>query len=124
MAGIANPLEELSLEDLRRRTSVKWRTYPEDVLPLWVAEMDVRLAEPIAAALVQAIERGDTGYPSGRGLAEAYAGFAARRWGWAGVDPANTALAPDVMLGIVEVIRLLTSPGDTVVVSAPVYPPF
>jgi cystathionine beta-lyase len=34
------------------------------------------------------------------------------------------ALVPDVMLGIVEVLRLLTARGDTVVVSSPVYPPF
>ena len=52
---MANPLSALSLEQLRRRTSMKWRRYAADVLPLWVAEMDVPLAEPIVEALERAI---------------------------------------------------------------------
>jgi cysteine-S-conjugate beta-lyase len=120
----ANPLEQLTLEDLRARTSMKWRAHPADVLPLWVAEMDVVLAEPVADALRSAVDRGDTGYPIGSAYAEALADFADRRWGWSGVAVGRTAIVPDVMLGIVEVLRLITGPGDTVVVSAPVYPPF
>ncbi|MEU0489274.1 aminotransferase class I/II-fold pyridoxal phosphate-dependent enzyme [Nocardiopsis sp. NPDC006139] len=124
-ADVPNPLEQPTVEDLRRRTSMKWRTYPEDVLPLWVAEMDVPLAEPVARALHRAVELGDTGYPvGGRAYAEALAGFAQRRWGWKGPEVEHTALVPDVMLGIVEVLRLVTGPGDTVVVNPPVYPPF
>lgn len=120
-----NPLEQLTIEQLRRRTSIKWRLHPADVLPLWVAEMDVPLAAPISAALHAAVDRGDTGYPGGaRGYAEALAGFAARRWAWDDLAVERTAIAPDVMLGIVEVLRLVTAPGDTVVVNAPVYPPF
>jgi cystathionine beta-lyase len=42
---------DLSVDELRRRRSVKWRLKDPDVLPLWVAEMDVRLAEPIRVAL-------------------------------------------------------------------------
>ncbi|MBM7365728.1 MalY/PatB family protein [Gordonia hydrophobica] len=122
---IPNPLEQLAIDDLRQRTSMKWRAHPGDVLPLWVAEMDVPLAEPITAALTEAVGRGDTGY-SGRGVdyAEALAGFAARRWGWDGLEVGRTAIVPDVMMGIVEVLKLVTEPGDTVVVNAPVYPPF
>jgi bifunctional pyridoxal-dependent enzyme with beta-cystathionase and maltose regulon repressor activities len=33
----------VSLETLRERQSAKWRVYPEDVLPAWVAEMDIPL---------------------------------------------------------------------------------
>jgi cysteine-S-conjugate beta-lyase len=120
-----NPLEQPTLDQLRQRTSIKWRMHPADVLPLWVAEMDVHLAEPIRVALHTAVDRGDTGYPGGgRAYAEALAGFASRRWGWDGLDVDRTAIVPDVMLGIVEVLRLVTDPGDTVVVNAPVYPPF
>lgn len=122
--SVANPLEQLTLQDLRQRTSSKWRTHPGDVLPLWVAEMDVLLAEPVAEALREAIARGDTGYTTGTEYAEALAGFADRRWGWSGLEVRRTAIVPDVMLGIVEVLRLITSHGDTVVVSAPFYPPF
>lgn len=119
-----DPLVQLSLEQLRRRSSMKWRTYPSDVIPLWVAEMDVPLAPPIAEALRGAIDLGDTGYAYGTGYAEALAEFAARRWGWNDLRVEHTAMVPDVMLGIVEVMRLITEPGDAVVVCPPVYPPF
>ena len=71
----------LSLEQLRRRTSMKWRGYPPDVLPLRVAEMDVPLADPIVRAVEHALAIGDTGYPQGTAYAEAVADFAAARWG-------------------------------------------
>jgi cystathionine beta-lyase len=120
---VLNPLEQLTVEQLRQRTSMKWRMHPDDVLPLWVAEMDVPLAPPVAQALRRAIDLGDTGYARARPYREAFSGFAARRWAW---DAAalRSAIVPDVMLGIVEVLRLVTEPGDTVVVSSPVYPPF
>ncbi|MCF6508781.1 pyridoxal phosphate-dependent aminotransferase [Blastococcus sp. MG754426] len=119
-----NPFLQVTLPELRRRTSAKWRTHPPDVLPLWVAEMDVLLAPPIREALHHAVEAGDTGYPAGQEYPEAVAAFAADRWGWTGLDPARTALVPDVMTGIVEVLRLVTGPGDVVVVTPPVYAPF
>ena len=121
---LPDPLEQLTLAELRRRTSTKWREHPPDVLPLWVAEMDVPLAEPVRQVLHDAVARGDTGYPAGTGYAEALAAFAAARWGWDDLGVARTALVPDVMLGIVEALRLVTSPGDEVVVNCPVYPPF
>ncbi|QLQ35774.1 MalY/PatB family protein [Micromonospora robiginosa] len=119
-----NPLTRLTLEQLRLRTSVKWRLHPPDVLPLWVAEQDVPLAPPVADALRRAVDLGDTGYPHGTGYAEAVGGFAARRWGWADFPVGRSALVPDVMMGVVEVLRLVTDPGDAVVVCPPVYPPF
>ena len=120
---MANPLEQLSLAQLRKRTSVKWLRYPTDVLPLWVAEMDVPVAEPIARALKDAIDLGDTGYPQGTMYAEGVADFAAARWGWQ-LPIERTAIVPDVMLGIVEILKLVTGPGDAVVINSPVYTPF
>jgi cysteine-S-conjugate beta-lyase len=124
MTGEPNPLRALTLDHLRRRTSMKWRTYPADVLPLWVAEMDVPLAAPVVRAVTEAMELGDTGYPAGTAYAEALAGFAGRRWQWDGLDVRRTAVVPDVMLGVVEMLKLVTGPGDPVVVNPPVYPPF
>lgn len=103
---------------------MKWRTYPADVLPLWVAEMDVPLAEPIVRAVTEALALGDTGYPVGTAYAEALAAFAAERWGWDGLEVERTAIVPDLMLGVVEMLKLVTGPGDPVVVNPPVYPPF
>lgn len=119
-----NPLEELTLEQLRLRTSMKWRAHPADVLPLWVAEMDVNLPPTVAEALRRAVDNGDTGYPCGTALAEAVSAFAARHWDWDDLEVGRTALVPDVMLGIVEVLRLVTDRGDAVVVNPPVYAPF
>ncbi|MFI8192576.1 MalY/PatB family protein [Streptomyces sp. NPDC085946] len=123
-SGEPGPLRALTLDRLRLRTSQKWRAYPEDVLPLWVAEMDVPLAEPVVRAVTDALALGDTGYAAGTAYAEALAGFASGRWGWDGLAVGRTALVPDVMLGVVEMLRLVTGPGDPVVVNPPVYPPF
>ncbi|MEU0007839.1 MalY/PatB family protein [Streptomyces sp. NPDC006314] len=122
--GEPDPLRALDLARLRRRTSLKWRTYPEDVLPLWVAEMDVPLAEPVIRAVTDALALGDTGYPVGTAYAEALAAFGAERWDWHGIAVERTAIVPDVMLGVVEMLKLVTGPGDPVIVNSPVYPPF
>ncbi|MFB7656880.1 MULTISPECIES: MalY/PatB family protein [unclassified Streptomyces] len=122
--GDPNPLHALTLDQLRRRTSMKRRTHPADVLPLWVAEMDVPLAPAVVRAVNEAMELGDTGYPAGTAYAEALADFAGKRWGWDGLAVERTAIVPDVMLGVVEMLRLVTGPGDPVILNPPVYPPF
>jgi cystathionine beta-lyase len=118
-----HPYDQITLEELRRRRSEKWRTYPPDVLPVWVAEMDFPLAAPIREALLDMVDRSDTGYPAVDGLPEAYARFAARRWGHA-VDPGRILGLPDVMQGICAVLRVVSARGDEVVVHTPAYPPF
>jgi cystathionine beta-lyase len=120
---MTNPLDQLTEAALRRRTSAKWNVYPPDVLPLWVAEMDVPLAEPVLHALTGALRLGDTGYTAGTAYAEALRDFAAERWGWS-VAVERTATVPDVMRGVVEMISLVTAGGDAVIVNPPVYPPF
>src|SRR5450432_893532 len=112
-----------SLPSLQRRTSHKWRTYPADVLPAFVAEMDYDLAEPIKASVVAAVTASDTGYAHIGRLGEVYAAFAAARLGWS-PDPARIFAIPDVMTGVAEMITALTPPGSGVVISPPVYPPF
>ncbi|SCK40201.1 cystathione beta-lyase [Streptomyces sp. WMMB 322] len=120
---MSNPLRQCSREELSRRTSAKWRVHPADVLPMWIAEMDVPLAPPVADALHAAVDAGDTGYAMGEPYREALDGFAERHWGWR-VPPERAAIVPDVMAGVVEVLKLITEPGDAVVVNSPVYPPF
>jgi cystathionine beta-lyase len=112
------------LEKLRMRTSMKWRAFPDDVLPLFVAETDYPLAPPIADVLAAAIRNSDTGYaPPTSELPEAFAAFAAARWGWA-VDPAQVWTTTDVGVAIVETLRRVTKPGEGVIVNPPVYFPF
>lgn len=117
-------LWELTLEQLRERTSEKWRAYPADVLPVFVAEMDVPLAEPVVEAITTAAARGDTGYPNGVAYAEALAGFARARWGWDDIAVERTSMVPDVMRGILELLDVLSDRADAVVVNCPVYSPF
>lgn len=117
-------VKALPLAELRERTSEKWREYPADVLPLFVAETDFPLAPAITAALQRAVEIGDTGYMASRTpLAQAFSDFASRRYGWE-PDPARIRSTADVSMGIVEILRRVTQPGERVVVTPPVYPPF
>jgi cysteine-S-conjugate beta-lyase len=120
----ATPLRALPLDELRQRTSTKWRRYPDDVLPLFVAELDYPLAPPITEVLTRAIQLGDTGYtPPDPGIREAFVQFAERRWGWS-IEPSHVGWTGDVMMGVVELLRATITPGDRVVVTPPVYPPF
>lgn len=134
-----NPLRSLTLAQLRQRASMKWQTYPPDVLPLWVAEMDVPLAEPVVRAVMDAVTLGDTGYPagtaysealtdfgsaSGTAYADALSRFAHSRWNWDNFAVERTMVVPDVMLGVTEVLKAITGYGDAVVINCPVYPPF
>ncbi len=109
---------------LRQRSSMKWRAFPEDVLPLFVAETDYPLAPPIQDALTAAIRNSDTGYaPPTSELPDAFTAFAAARWGWT-VDPAQVWTTTDVGVAIVETLRRVTKPGDGVIINPPVYFPF
>jgi cysteine-S-conjugate beta-lyase len=112
-----------SVPGLRRRTGFKWATYPADVLPAFVAEMDFDLAEPVRRAVIDAMAGSDCGYAHPGRLGEAFAEFAAARLGWL-PDPALIYPIPDVMTGLAEVVAAVTPPGSGIVINPPVYPPF
>jgi cystathionine beta-lyase len=114
-----------AIEVLRQRSCEKWQAHPDSVLPMFVAEMDYPLAPAIREALHAAIDRGDTGYvhAGDTSAGEAFASFATERWGWT-PSPARMRLTTDVSVVIVESLRALTKPGDGVIITPPVYPPF
>ncbi len=114
---------DLTLDELRQRRSAKWQYKDPDVLPLWVAEMDVRVAPPIRTALERLVAGSDFGYVSWQGLPEAYAAFAKRNWGLA-TDPRRVVAVPDVMDGVFHLLLAGTDPGAKVVINPPVYEPF
>lgn len=116
-------LGDCRLELLRQRSSFKWRSFPGDVLPAFVAEMDFDIAEPIKDAVRAALDAGDTGYAHKGQLGEAYAEFAATRLGWS-PDPELVFAVPDVMTGIAETLLAITPPASGIVINPPVYPPF
>lgn len=112
------------LSRLRQRTSVKWQLFPHDVLPLFVAEMDYPSAPAILQTLQERVAASDLGYATRPDeLAVSFAGFAARRWGWR-LDPSRIRMTTDVSVTIVETLRRVIAPGDGVVITSPVYPPF
>lgn len=117
-------VEAEPLEILRRRTSVKWTEYPPEVLPLFVAEMDYPLAPNLSRVLHERIAASDSGYVGSPGeLPAAFADFAERRWGWRpGLGGIRTTT--DVSVAIVETLRQAIRPGEGVVITSPVYPPF
>jgi cystathionine beta-lyase len=116
-------LGSCSVDRLRRRKSFKWQTYPSDVLPAFVAEMDFDIAEPIAAAIRAALTISDCGYPHRGEFGDAFADFAGKRLRWS-VDPESVFPIPDVMTGIAEVVQAVTPPGSGIVINPPIYPPF
>jgi cystathionine beta-lyase len=113
------------LATLHARRSEKWTGHDDDVLAATIAEMDFPLAEPIADVLHAAIERSDLGYapPAPRRLRDAFAGFARRRLRWE-VDPEQITLVPDVMVGLVELCRVMAARDEAVAFVTPAYPPF
>ncbi|MEN8159155.1 MAG: hypothetical protein ABFS41_03675, partial [Myxococcota bacterium] len=127
--ALRNPparLERLSEPVLRQRTGEKWQEYPPDVLPLWVADMDYPVAEPIRRRLQRALDVGDTGYPlhpRPTRLPALFAERAERRYGWR-VEPRRVELMSEVVQGMYVAITQFSEPGDGVIVQTPIYPPF
>ena len=120
------PLVEIpSLDTLRRHRGRKWSSHPRDVLPAWIADMDMLPAPSIRFALRMAVEEGDLGYgPTAdrSGIGEGFAAWALHRWRWR-VEAAEVMVMPDVVSGLSNCVEALTSHGDGVLVQTPVYPP-
>lgn len=109
----------------RRNTlSFKWTTYPSDVIPMWVADMDFYAAPPIREALQARIAHGVFGYdfPTHR-HAEIIAAWLQRRFNWS-VDAQAIVFLPGVVSGFNLVLRAFAAVGDAAVMFTPVYPPF
>ena len=110
-----------NLAELHTHRSEKWRGFPQDVLPLPVAEMDFPVAEPIRAVLAEMVAHSDLGYlgpiPE---LGLGFKKFAAERWNWT-VDEKQVHVATDVGVAVVEILRVFTQPGDSILISSPVY---
>jgi cystathionine beta-lyase len=110
--------------DRRGTDSVKWQLYGDDVLPLWVADMDFRSAQPIIDALVERVQHGIFGYgtPS-EGLYETLLNRLATRHHW-NVSKEALVFLPGLVTGLNIVVRTIGEPGDGVTMTTPIYPPF
>lgn len=106
----------------RHTNSYKWDSATdEDVLPLWVADMDFRTAPPVVEALQKRVEHGIFGYtkvPSA--YYEAITNWFARRHGWQ-IDKDWIIYTSGVVPALSAIIKALTKPSDRVLVQTPVY---
>lgn len=109
----------------RRNTpSIKWQAYPEDVLPMWVADMDFRVPQPILDALQNVLEHGILGYDfPHQPLKAAVADRMKKLYGWQ-VAPEAVVTVPGLVTGFNIAARISTRPGDGILVQPPVYFPF
>lgn len=116
---------DVDLDALRRRRTVKWTLHGPDVLAAWVAEMDFAVAEPVRAAILEAVDREELGYAPADSpeLTAACAAFLDRRYDWA-VSPTRVFPVADVLVGIAGALERFSPPGCGVVVPTPAYPPF
>ena len=102
--------------------SYKWDSAVDtDVLPMWVADMDFRTAPVIIEALRQRVEHGIFGYTRvPDAYYEAVTGWFERRHGWQ-IRKEWMIYTSGVVPAISAVIKVLTEPGDKVLVQTPVY---
>jgi len=109
--------------DRRSTDSNKWRKFPADVLPLWVADMDFPSPPAVVRALHARVEHGFFGYLTEHNdLPEVVAERVAKRYGWR-INPEAVVTLPGVIAGFNQALRALTSPGDGMLIQTPVYPP-
>jgi len=109
----------------RRATdSVKWCLYDEDVLPMWVADMDFKAPQPVIEALRARVEHGVFGYPGE--MKELLQAIVERMWtlyGWE-IKTEDILLLPEVIVGFNLACHAVGQPGEGLLIQTPVYPPF
>ena len=119
-------IRDLTDDEARAASPLKWGMTEPGVIPAWVAEMDYAVAEPVTAAVRDAVDRGAMGYPpfelGGGELGEAYAGFAGRHYGQA-VDPLQVLPTVDVTAGVRLALDVLGEDRTPLVLPLPAYAP-
>lgn len=97
---------------------------PEDILPLWVADMDFQAPQGVIDRLKDAVEHGIFGYSEEpEGYFEALHSWYSRRFGWE-IDREWLIRTPGVVFAVSAAVRAFTNAGDSVLIQQPVYYPF
>ncbi|NDW01766.1 putative C-S lyase [Yangia sp. PrR002] len=116
-------MSTLTAPDRRGTDSNKWRRYPQDVLPLWVADMDFAADPRIAEAIRVRLDHGVLGY--GRATdaqREVLVQAMLRDHGWR-IEPEWLVFLPGVEGGFNMALSAFTTPGGGVMEELPVYAP-
>ncbi len=110
--------------DRRNSDSVKWGFYGDDVLPLWVADMDFTSPPEVMQALHERVSHGVFGYAAdSQILIELVVERMQRLYGWK-IDREDVLLLPGVISGFNLVCQAVTQPGESLLIQPPIYPPF
>lgn len=108
----------------RDSDSIKWNLFEDNVLPLWVADMDFSAPAPVIQAVKDRLDHGVFGYSFPQESTKAsICSWLDRRHGWQ-VTPEDVILYPGVVPAFNTVARSCTNPGDTVLIQTPAYHPF
>ena len=111
------------LIDRRSTESIKWNLYEEDVLPMWVADMDFLCPPQVLDALRRRVDHGIFGYPTEPlRLREVIVDRLQRRFNWT-IDPDWITYIPNVYVGFHLAAHAVTRPGDGVLLTPPIYHP-
>lgn len=95
-----------------------------DVIPLWVADMDFKTAQPIIDALKKKAEEGIWGYTSRPdSYFKAICSWQERRNGWT-IDPKLASWSLGVVPALAGIMQVFTKPGDKILIQTPVYSEF
>lgn len=110
--------------DRRKDGSIKWNRYSEEVIPLWVADMDFEVAEPIRAAFQRYVDTGIYGYAMPpASLTGTVIAWLKERYGWE-VQEEWIVWLPSVLSGLGTAARYVSTGPYAVMTSVPVYRPF
>ena len=115
--------------DRRNTDCIKWdfgmqRKGRDDLLPLWVADMDFRLPEEVIKDITDRVQHGVFGYTDpGDKYRNIVKKWYERRHGFT-FDGEDITVTPGVVYAIAIAIRAFTEPGDAVIIQQPVYYPF
>lgn len=103
---------------------LKLRYGKDDLIPLWVADMDFAIAEPIQAALAQRLKHPIFGYNYiSKDFDEAVKHWQKSQYGW-DTSASTVIMIPSLMTALAITILTLTEPSAKIVIQTPVYPPF
>ena len=96
----------------------------DDVIPMWVADMDFPVATPIVEALKRRAEHEFYGYT--KASTDVIQSVVDRMWNkyaWK-IKPEWVVFTPGVVPALNITVRMLTHPGDEIILQEPVYYPF
>lgn len=113
------------IHERRGTDSQKWQKYEgKDILPMWVADMDFKAPQPVLEALHERVDQGIFGYARPeRSAVESILEMLESNYGWK-VDEEWLVWLPGLVVGLNITSRAFADPGDNILTTTPIYPPF